>query len=144
MGQGLLGVVRSIGSSLGVTVTSVFFERRRIAHQLAAYDLYNADTVAHRETLSGVQQYLYQAGLDDSLTGPAALRAIRRQMDIEAIAAGFQESFILIGGFFLFASIPMWFLLVRHLQTGGWSHRPQDERGGLVAVDNHQQKERHT
>lgn len=142
MGQGLLGVVRSIGSSLGVTITSVFFERRRVAHQLAAYDLYNTDTVVHHDTLRDVQQHLHQAGLDDSLTGPAALRAIRRQMDVEAIASGFQETFVLIGGFFLFASIPMWFLLIRYLQTSGWRQPSPDKREDIVVVNNPQQKER--
>ena len=29
MGQGLLGTVRNIGAALGVTVSSVIFERRR-------------------------------------------------------------------------------------------------------------------
>ncbi|PON16909.1 hypothetical protein C2W62_16015 [Candidatus Entotheonella serta] len=37
MGQGLMGVVRSIGGLLGVTITSVIFERRRALHQLLAY-----------------------------------------------------------------------------------------------------------
>ncbi|PON17795.1 hypothetical protein C2W62_11295 [Candidatus Entotheonella serta] len=117
MGQGLLGVVRSIGSSLGVTVTSVFFERRRMAHQLAAYATYNTEIIAHGDTLRDVQEHLQQAGLPDNLTGSVALRAIRQQMDVEAIAMGFQESFLLIGGFFLCASIPMWMLLAGFFQT---------------------------
>ena len=144
MGQGLLGVVRSIGSSFGVTITSVFFERRRMAHQLVAYDMYNADTVVHRETLNNVQQHLYQAGLDGSLTRPVALRAIRRQMEVEAIASGFQESFVLIGGYFLLASIPMWCLLVRYLKTSGWSTRTQEEEKRAEAVKHHQSEARHT
>ncbi len=41
----------------------------------------------------------------------AARRAIRQQMDIEAMAACFQDSFRFIGGCFLLASLPIvWFL----------------------------------
>jgi DHA2 family multidrug resistance protein len=51
MGQGLLGVVRSIGSSFGVTVTSVFFERRRTLHQLQAYSTYDSAAPTHEAAL---------------------------------------------------------------------------------------------
>ncbi len=46
MGQGLMGVIRNIGAGLGVTVTSVVFERRRTEHQLLAYHLYDCGTGA--------------------------------------------------------------------------------------------------
>ncbi|MDH3602092.1 MAG: DHA2 family efflux MFS transporter permease subunit [Candidatus Tectomicrobia bacterium] len=117
MGQGLLGVVRSIGSSLGVTVTSVFFERRRILHQGWAYEQYNDAALAHGEAVQSLRDSLHQAGMVGSAVDRAALRTIRQQMDIEAIAAGFRESFVLIGGFFLCASIPMWGLIAYTFYT---------------------------
>ena len=40
MGQGVLGTVRNIGAALGITITSVIFEHRRIAHQLLSYSAY--------------------------------------------------------------------------------------------------------
>ncbi len=111
MGQGLLGVVRSIGAGLGVTITSVIFERQRAVHQLLAYHTYDSTSLAHEATLRELKLVLHQAGMMGATADQAALRAIRQQMDIEAIAAGFQDSFLFIGGCFLLASLPIaWFL----------------------------------
>jgi EmrB/QacA subfamily drug resistance transporter len=113
MAQGLLGVMRSIGASLGITVTSVFFERRRVVHQLSAYDTYDSASPAHQETLRELKLFLHQAGMVGSTANQAALRTIRRQMDIEAIAASFRDSFLFISLCFLLASLPMLYLLSR-------------------------------
>jgi EmrB/QacA subfamily drug resistance transporter len=123
MGQGLLGVVRSIGASLGVTVTSVFFERRRVVHQLSAYHTYDSASPAHHDTLREVKLFLHQAGMVGPTADGAALRTIRRQMDIEAIAAGFRDSFLFICLCFLLASIPMFYLLSRGQKA--CSHQPE-------------------
>ena len=60
MGQGLMGVTRNIGASLGVTVTSVFFERRRAAHQLVSYHEYDAMAPTHTRAVDDVRHYLNQ------------------------------------------------------------------------------------
>jgi DHA2 family multidrug resistance protein len=122
MGQGLLGVVRNIGGSLGVTVTSVFFERRRAAHQLLAYDGYAAGTSEHGAMMQALRYTLYEAGIIGSTADRTALGAIRRQMDVEAIAAGFRDSFLLLALFFVLGAIPLTWVLVRWL-TG--RHRPE-------------------
>jgi hypothetical protein len=44
-----------------------------------------------------------------------ALGAIRREMDIEAIAAGFRESFLLFALFFILGCIPLVCLLLWQL-----------------------------
>ncbi len=113
MGQGLIGVVRSIGGLLGVTITSVLFERRRASYQLAAYQTYDSASLAHSDTLRDLQRLLRQAGIVGSTADRAALGAIRRQMDIEAIAVGFQGSFLLSCTCFLLASLPMLYLFLR-------------------------------
>ena len=110
MAQGLLGVARSIGASLGVTLVSVFFERRRVSHQLLTYATYDAGSFTHEATLHELKRLLQQNGLAAATASQAALRIIRRQMDIEAIAAGFRDSFLLVGLCFLLASIPAWCL----------------------------------
>ncbi len=112
MGQGLLGVTRSIGSSLGVTVTSVVFERRRIWHQLTAYDTYNADSPVHQDTLAQITDALHNAGISGAAASRAALGAIRRQMDVEAVTSAFQDSFLLVCVCFLCASLPMAYMLL--------------------------------
>ncbi|MEE8291592.1 MAG: DHA2 family efflux MFS transporter permease subunit [Candidatus Tectomicrobia bacterium] len=114
MAQGLLGVVRSIGSVFGVTATSVFFERRRVLHQLTSYDTYNLSSPEHHDTLYELKLFLHQAGILGSAADLAALGTIRRQMDIEAITLAFQDSFVFICTCFLMASIPMLYLFIRY------------------------------
>jgi len=121
MGQGLLGVVRNIGGSLGVTVTSVFFERRRATHQLLAYDDYAAGMAEHEPMMQALKHTLHEAGIIGATADRTALAAIRRQMDVEAIAAGFRDSFLLLALFFILGAIPLRCVLVRWLMG---RHRP--------------------
>jgi DHA2 family multidrug resistance protein len=121
MGQGLLGVVRNIGGSLGVTVTSVLFERRRATHQLLAYHDYATGSPEHRTMLQALKHTLREAGIIGSSADSTALAAIRRQMDVEAIAAGFRDSFLLLALFFILGAIPLTCVLVRWLMD---RHRP--------------------
>ena len=113
MGQGLLGVVRNIGAGFGVTVASVMFERQRSAHQLQAYEVYNDASPAHVDTLDELKRLLHDGGIDGAAADRAALGFIRRQMDLEAIAAGFHSSFFLACVCFVLASLPMIWLLNR-------------------------------
>lgn len=119
MAQGLLGVVRSIGGVLGVTLTSVFFERRRIWHQLTAYEAYNTASVEHYEIVSELQLFLHKAGMLGASADQRALGTIRRQIDIAALASGFQDSFVLICTCFLLGSLPMVYFYCRY----GWARR---------------------
>ena len=121
MGQGLLGVVRSIGASFGVTVTSVFFERRRAWHQHQAYALYDNTSPTHEATLHDLRLSLHQAGAVGAVGEQEALNVLRQEMDIEAIAAGFRESFLLICLCFLLAIGPMLWLLLRRNRLQGYS-----------------------
>jgi len=116
MGQGLMGVVRNIGAGLGVTMASVVFERRRIEHQLMAYHMYNDDSLTHDTLLGDLKFRLHQAGMTGTTADRVALRTIQRQMDIEAIAAGFRDSFLFISVCFLIASLPMLWMLRRWKQ----------------------------
>lgn len=118
MGQGLLGVTRSIGSSLGVNVTSVVFESRRASHQLTAYNTYNVDSPVHQDTLSRVTEMLQQAGISGATANRMALGTIRHQMDVEAITSAFQDSFLLVCACFLCASLPMFYVLIWGRQKG--------------------------
>lgn len=113
MGQGLLGVVRSIGGILGVTITSVLFEQRRATYQLAAYDAYDSASLAHGDALQALKHLMHQSGITGPVADSAALGAIRRQMDLEAIAAGFQTGFLYACVCFLIGCVPMLYLLLR-------------------------------
>jgi DHA2 family multidrug resistance protein len=116
MGQGLLGVVRSIGASFGVTVTSVFFERRRVLHQLLSYATYDSASPTHEAILHDLHFSLHHAGILGAAAEQTALGELRQQLDIEAIATSFQESFLLICLCFLLAIVPMLGLLSRRLR----------------------------
>jgi len=110
MGQGLLGMIRNIGASLGVTVSSVIFESFRTQHELRAYTNYDAASPAHRGLFDEVMRSLRDAGINESELGPMALRVIRQQMSIEAVTAGFRDTFFAISFCFLLAMIPMFFV----------------------------------
>jgi DHA2 family multidrug resistance protein len=119
MGQGLMGVVRNIGASLGVTVTSVLFEWRRVTHQLRAYHEYNDASATHGALLEEIKRYLHQAGILGQTAEWAALRTIKRHIDIEAVATAFRDSFLLISVAFLLAALPMLWVSVRRLAGDG-------------------------
>ena len=115
MGQGLLGVMRSIGASFGITVTSVFFERRLTWHQQQAYANYDNTSLQHEASLHDLRLSLHSAGVESTSVEHEALETIRLHMDTEAIAVSFQESFWFISLCFLMAIIPMLCLLSRRL-----------------------------
>ncbi len=110
MGQGLLGMIRNIGASLGVTVSSVLFESFRTQHQMQAYTGYDVASPEHRALFAEVTRSLRDAGMDESNVGPMALRVIRQQMSVEAVTAGFRDTFFAISFCFLLAMIPMFFV----------------------------------
>jgi DHA2 family multidrug resistance protein len=107
MGQGLLGTVRNIGAALGVTITSVIFERRRAYHQLLSYTEYNSASPEHLSTLRAVQDVLLGAGIEATDVPSMTLRALRQQIDIEAVAAGFRDSFFAVSFCFVLAMLTM-------------------------------------
>lgn len=117
MGQGLLGVVRSIGSSFGVTVTSVFFEWRCALHQSLSYATYDSASAMHETALRDIRLSLYEAGVLATDVHQAALGVLRPQLDSEAIVTSFQDSFLLICVCFLIAMGPMLCLLSKRIRT---------------------------
>ena len=107
MGQGLLGTVRNIAAALGVTVSSVIFERRRTSHQLLSYIAYNVTSPEHRPVVREVERLLSDSGVAETDIPVMTLRALRQQIDIEAVAAGFRDSFFAISFCFLLAMLPL-------------------------------------
>ena len=65
-----------------------------------------------------LQQTLHASGFVGGTVDRMALGAIRREMDVEAIAAGFRDSFLLLALFFILGCIPLVSLLVSR-QRGG-------------------------
>jgi hypothetical protein len=107
MGQGLLGTVRNIGAALGVTVTSVIFEHRRITYQLLSYAAYDSASVEHLPTTQAIEQVLRDAGVGETELPTMALRTLQQQIDLEALATGFRDSFFIISFCFLLAMVPL-------------------------------------
>jgi hypothetical protein len=95
----------------------VLFERQRIWHQMAAYDSYNETSALHIDTVSEIKSYLQDAGIAGGATDQAVLSTIRQQMDIEAIAAGFRDNFLMISIAFFLGSFPLWWLALRRSPT---------------------------
>ena len=118
MGQGLLGMVRNIAAGLGVTVSSVLFERRRTHHQLLSYSNYDVMSPEHSAVVEEIGLSLRSAGVHESLVGPMTLSALRQQMNLEAISSGFRDTFFSIGFCFLIAMLPMLFISRRDTRKG--------------------------
>jgi DHA2 family multidrug resistance protein len=117
MGQGLMGMVRNIAAGLGVTMSSVLFERRRTHYQLLSYSNSNVTSPEHREVVQEIGLTLRSAGVHESWIGPMTLSALRQQMNLEAIAAGFRDTFFSIGFCFLIAMLPMLFISGRYTRN---------------------------
>jgi hypothetical protein len=67
--------------------------------------------------LQEIQQGLHDAGLSGTIGDQEALDTIRQQIDIDAIASGFQESFLFVSICFVLAMIPILCLLSRRLRA---------------------------
>jgi len=107
MGQGLLGTVRNIGAALGVTVTSVIFESRRTDYQQLSYAAYDSASTEHLPMVQAIDQVLSAAGIGETERPAMALRTIQEQIDLEALATGFRDSFFIISFCFLLAMLPL-------------------------------------
>jgi hypothetical protein len=83
-----------------------------------AYDEYASGTAEHSAMMHTLQQTLHEAGFVGAAAERMALGAIRREMDIEAIAAGFRDSFLLLALFFILGCIPLVSLLVSRRRGG--------------------------
>jgi hypothetical protein len=82
------------------------------------YRAYDNSSPAHLATLQELRRLLHNAGMTGAAVEQTALRTIRRQIDTEAIAAGFHGSFLFACACFLLAILPMVLILSR-----GWHRR---------------------
>jgi hypothetical protein len=55
---------------------------------------------------------LREAGIIGSAADRAALGAIHRELDVEAIAAGFRDSFLLLSVFFILGCLPLLYITI--------------------------------
>jgi len=72
-------------------------------------------TAEHDVIMQALKHTLHEAGVVGPTADRTALGAIRCEMDIEAIAAGFRESFLLLALFFILGCMPLVCLLVSQL-----------------------------
>ena len=81
-----------------------------------SYHTYNDTSPTHTALVGELKHRLHEAGMVGATADHAALRTIQRQMDIEAITAGFRDTFLFISVCFLLAILPMLWLLSRRSQ----------------------------
>jgi hypothetical protein len=94
-------------AALGVTVTSVIFEHRRTTYQLLSYAAYDSAAVEHLPTVQAIEHGLRGAGIGETEIPAMALRLLQQQIDLEALATGFRDSFFIISFCFLLALVPL-------------------------------------
>ena len=72
-----------------------------------SYSAYNVVSPEHVYTVREVEHVLRGAGIQETDVPAMALRALRQQIDIEAVAAGFRDSFFAMSVCFLLALLAM-------------------------------------
>jgi hypothetical protein len=85
----------------------VIFERRRTAYQLLSYAAYDNTSAEHLPTVQAIEYGLLGAGIGETERPAMALRVIQQQIDLEALATGFRDSFFIINFCFLLAMVPL-------------------------------------
>ena len=76
-------------------------------HQQLAYATYDAFSPEHTDTSREIALSLRDVGIGETNIDSMTLRTIQHQMDIEAVAAGFRDSFFAVGFCFLLAMLPI-------------------------------------
>ena len=76
-----------------------------------AYDAYTHGSLEHDPTMHTLKHSLHEAGFIGE-ADRAALGAIRRELDAEAVAAGFRDSFLLVSLFFILGCLPLVYITV--------------------------------
>jgi hypothetical protein len=80
-----------------------------------AYDAYAHSTLEHGPTMRALKHSLHEAGVIGGEADRAALGAIRRELDVEAVASGFRDSFLLLSLFFILGCLPLVYITVLRL-----------------------------
>jgi len=113
----LFSVMRSIGSSMGISFVTTWVARRSQLHQsvlaahLTPYDLPSQDFLGY------VRQFLFHQGFDWSTAGHGGLGVLYGMLQQQAALISFVEVFRIMGYLFL-ATVPLVLLMKRARQRG--------------------------
>ena len=106
MASGLLNVMRQIGGTFGVALTSTMLEKRMAVHELTMGESINTASMGTQNALSGLQGLLHGSGVADSTTRAASLSLIKQYISGQALVSAFSDCFWIIFVIFIFVVIP--------------------------------------
>jgi EmrB/QacA subfamily drug resistance transporter len=106
MASGLITVMRQIGGTFGVALTSTMLENRMAVHELTMGESINTASMGTRNAMSGLQGLLQGSGIADSTTHAASLSLIKQYISSQALVFAFDDCFWIIFVIFIFVVIP--------------------------------------
>jgi DHA2 family multidrug resistance protein len=122
MASGLINVMRQIGGTFGVAITSTLLESRAVVHEFTMGEAIDSASYGARNAIKGLSHLLQGSGLVDSAAHPASLAILKRYISGQAIISAFDDSFWVLFVIFSFAIIPT--IVIRKKARSANSERP--------------------
>lgn len=104
--SGLINVMRQIGGTFGVALTSTLLEKRVAVHEFTMGEAVNSASYGARSAINWLQGFLNGSGFVDSTSYPASLSLIRNYISGQALISAFNDCFWLLLIVFIFVVIP--------------------------------------
>ncbi len=105
-GSGLLSLMRGVGGSLGIAITTTILSYRISWNTIHGLQGVDASSVSIREAMLHLSQYLTNIGENSNLIHTKSLVLIARKILDHAMLTGYQDTFILLAVIFSIAIIP--------------------------------------
>jgi len=121
-GSGAANFSRQVGGALGVNLLSVTLERRTVEHARVLNDTQTPANALSSELLLRLQGLSQTAGLTPDQSVVASMAYLRDAIQFQAYIKGFQDSFLILAGVFVFALVPVWVMRVYTRHSKALSH----------------------
>lgn len=109
-GSGLLSLMRGIGASLGIAITTTMLSYKVSWNTISSLQAVDGSSISIREAMRNLNQHLVGAGESASLIQTKSLLLIARQLLDQAILIGYQETFLFLGVLLALAIVPGLFI----------------------------------
>jgi len=106
---GIFNLLRNLGASVGVAVSSTLLSQRAQFHQSRLIDQLDVNKASVRAALDTFSHYFFARGVPDSVAATAALAGLNGQIIRQAMMMAFNDTFYIMF-FFTLAVVPLVFL----------------------------------
>ncbi len=109
-GSGILALMRGVGGSLGIAITTTMLTYRISWNAISSLEAVDASSISIREAMQHLSQYLMRAGESTEMIHTKSLLLIARKLLDQAILNSYQDTFFFLGIIFSMAVIPALFI----------------------------------